>query len=142
MRKQTTNLVWEFLISETYSYLTEEALNNVSSRKDLHQIQNDSTSQLASITWQVEGKAFYSCFQSSQTTARLGTNRPKPTGLFWGLLTICCEWMTRPSLGDLTWKAMWSLYNLSDQSFISLILLPLYSPYHCFPKVWPKNLQL
>ena len=32
--KQTTNLVWEFLISETYSFLTEEALNNASSRKD------------------------------------------------------------------------------------------------------------
>lgn len=32
--KQTTNLVREFLISETYSYLTEQALNNASSRKD------------------------------------------------------------------------------------------------------------
>ena len=32
--KQTTNLVWEFLISETYSFLTEETLNNASSRKD------------------------------------------------------------------------------------------------------------
>lgn len=135
--KQTTTLVWEFLISETYSFLTEEALNNASSRKDYIKLKTTSFTVGKYHLTSSGRQGFLLCFQSSQTTTRLGPNRPKPTGLFWGLLTICCEWTARLSLGDLTWKARAS-YNLSDQSLISLILLPLYSPYHCFPKAWPK----